>query len=307
MPAALAHYLFALQNKENIKDVDAFFLGTQGPDPFFFYGMVPWRKKNEPKKIQGYGEELHHSDFSLIYARMIAYAHSQEDEKKAMLLDYLKGAWAHYCLDRVCHPYIFYRSGFDENGQLQGHFGYAHKVFEALMDATLKKEHDLPSPSLAMRIPKKKGIEISKMWNQGSPDVLREDTFYESVRDYRSVESFLQSKTGLKRALWKTLGKENDLYAFSYPVFLKKKEGLDVLNKQKRDWRDPVSGNVYDLSLKEMFEEAKKLYEEGVKVILTPKSLENASTSLAFLESGIDHDGCPFSEKKIYLDKSSPF
>lgn len=307
MPAALTHYLFALQNKENIKDVDAFFLGTQGPDPFFFYGMVPWRKKIEPKKIQGYGEELHHSDFSLIYARMIAYAHSQEDEKKAMLLDYLKGAWAHYCLDRVCHPYIFYRSGFDENGLLKGHFGYAHKVFEALMDATLKKEHDLPSPSFAMRIPKKKGIEISKMWNQGSPDVLSEDTFYESVRDYRSVESFLQSKTGLKRALWKMLGKESALYAFSYPVFLKKKEGLDVLNKQKRDWRDPVNGNVYDLSLTEMFEEAKKLYQEGVKVILTPKSLENASTSLAFLENGIDHDGCPFSKKKIYLHKSSPF
>ena len=307
MPAALTHYLFALQNKENIKDVDAFLLGTQGPDPFFFFGMVPWRKKAEPAKIQGYAEELHHSDFSLIYARMIAYANSQKGELQDTLLDYLKGAWAHYCLDRVCHPYVFYRSGFDENGQLKGHYGYAHKVFEALLDATLKKKHKLPSPSRAMKIPQKKGMEISKMWQTGSPDFLNEDTFYESLRDYRSVESFLQSKTGCKRILWKMLGKENVLYAFSYPVFLKGKEGLDALNAQKKEWRNPVTGIPSNLSVDEMFYEAKKLYLKGVKVILEAKNIENTSTSLSNLERGIDHDGCLYGKKKVYLDESSPF
>lgn len=307
MPAALTHHLFALQNKENIKDVDAFLIGTQGPDPFFFFGMVPWRKKADPKKIQGYAEELHHGDFSLIYAKMISYAHSQEGELQDTLLDYLKGAWAHYCLDRVCHPYVFYRSGFDENGGLKGHYGYAHKVFEALLDATLKKKYKLPSPSRAMKISKKKGMEISKMWKQGSPEILGKATFYESLRDYRTIESFLQSKTGCKRILWKLLGKENALYAFSYPVFLKGKESLDVLNRGKKEWRNPVSGVSSNLSVDEMFYEAKKLYIKGAEVILKAKNIENASTSLFNLERGIDHDGGLCGQKKVYLDELAPF
>ncbi len=307
MPAALTHYLFALQNEENISDADAFLLGTQGPDPFFFFGMVPWRKKANPRKIQDYAEQLHHSDFSLIYARMISYARSQSGELQDTLLDYLKGAWAHYCLDRVCHPYVFYRSGFDENGELKGHYGYAHKVFEALLDATLKKKHKLPSPSRAMEISKKKGMEISKMWKQGSPEILDEDTFYESLRDYRTIESFLQSKTGCKRILWKLLGKENALYAFSYPVFLKGKESLDVLNREKKEWRHPVSGASSNLSVDEMFYEAKKLYIKGVKVILEAKTIENTSTSLFNLERGIDHDGTPYGQKKVYQDQSALF
>ncbi len=307
MPAALAHYLFALQNQENIRDVDAFLLGTQGPDPFFFYGMVPWRKKTEPKKIQSYGEDVHHGDFSEIYARMIRYAHSQEGEAKDTLLDYLKGAWAHYCLDRACHPYIFYRSGFDGEGLLNGHYGYAHKVFEVLLDATLKKKYKLPSPSRALKISRKQGMEISKMWKQGSPNTLNEKTFYESLEDYRTIESFLQSKTGYKRMLWKRLGKENVLYAFSYPVHLKKKEALDVLNLQKKEWKNPVTGISSNLSVNEMFRKAEKLFQKGLKVILDPKTIENVSTVLSGLENGIDHDGCPFGKKKAYLDETSPF
>lgn len=307
MPAALAHYLFALRNRENIMDVDAFLLGTQGPDPFFFYGMVPWRKKAEMKKIQEYGEELHHSDFSDIYGRMIGYAHSQVGEGKDILLDYMKGLWAHYCLDRVCHPYIFYRSGFDEDGLLKGHYGYAHKAFEALLDATLKREHGLPGPSRALKISKKKGREISKMWKQGSPDFLGEDTYYESLRDYRTIESFLQSKTGYKRILWKRLGKENVLYAFSYPVLLKKKAALDVLNLRKQGWKNPVTGISSNLSVDEMFVEAGALYQRGSEVVADPKNIENASRLLFELERGIDHDGCPYGKKKVHLDEMSPF
>ena len=145
------------------------------------------------------------------------------------------------------------------------------------------------------------------MWQQGSPETLSEDTFYESLRDYRSVESFLQSATGWKRILWKMLGKENVLYAFSYPVRLKEKEGLDILNEKKKEWRNPVTGASFNLSLDEMFLEAKKLYKKGMMVILEAQTTENASTSLSNLEKGIDHDGCLYAKKKIYRDQSGAF
>lgn len=307
MPAALTHYLFAKGNLEGIGDGEAFLLGSQGPDPFFFYGMVPWRKKESPEKIRGYAERLHHEDFSSIYARMVAYAYLQEGEKRITLLSYLKGLWAHYCLDRVCHPYVFYRSGFDENGALTGHFGYAHKVFEALLDATLAKKKKLPSAARAMRIEKRKAHEISLMWAEGSPDVLKGDVFFESWRDYRTIESFLQSKTGFKRILWKRLGKENVLYAFSYPRRLKAKEPLDVLNLKKAIWKNPSTGLSFSFSLPEMFAEASKLYRKGEKAIENHKNIENTSTSLLNLEKGVDHDGCPWGQKKIYFESNSPF
>ena len=307
MPAALTHYLFALENTESVHDVDAFLLGTQGPDPFFFCGMVPWRKKENPQAIREYGESVHHSDFSSIYARMIDYAHGKEGAEKETLLSYMKGVWAHYSLDRCCHPYIFYRSGFDEKGELTGHYGYAHKVFEALLDATLSKKHGLPSASRAMKIDKEKAMAISAMWQAGSPEVLKEDTFYESWRDYRTIESFLQSAMGYKRILWKMLGKENVLYAFSYPVFLKKKEPLDVLNLKKNAWKNPVTGVSYSLSIPEMFSEAKKLFHKGEALIEGHQSVENTSTSLLNLERGIDHDGCPWGQKKAHRDQNSPF
>ncbi len=307
MPAALTHYLFAKQNEENIPDEGAFLLGAQGPDPFFFYGLVPWRKKADPLKIRGYGENLHHGDFSAIYARMADFAHQKDGVEKDVLISYLKGLWAHYSLDRVCHPYIFYRSGFDENGELKGHYGYAHKVFEALLDAALKKKHRLPLPSAAMKLSKNKAKAISAMWKAGSPELLEKDTFYEAWRDYCSVESFLQSRTGWKRIIWKALGKENVLYAFSYPVFLKNKETLDVLNLKKAIWKNPVTGLSHSSSIPEMFEEAKKLYRKGVKAIDESKSVDGVSALLLSLEKGIDHDGCLWGKKKTYLDLTSPF
>ena len=307
MPAALTHYLFALENLSCAEDGEAFLLGTQGPDPFFFYGMVPWRKKEAPKKIRDYGEWIHHHDFSPIYAEMARYAHSQSGEKKATLLSYLLGLWLHYCLDRACHPYVFYRSGFDEEGQLKGHYGYAHKVFEALLDATLASQHKLPSAKKAMDCAENKVRDISAMWEGGSPETLSASTFCDSWRDYRTVEGFLQSKTGWKRAFWKILGKENVLYAFSYPTSLEKKARLDVLNLGRAEWKNPVTGVPSNDSIPLLFAQAKELFLKGREALLRFGSEGEAEASLLALQSSLDHDGCLWGEKKKFKDEKSPF
>lgn len=306
MPAALTHYLFGKRNLDPAMDEQAFLLGCQGPDPFFFMGMVPWIKTKDPKAIRDYGEYLHHHDFSSIYAKMLSFALRKEDEERAMLISYLKGLWGHYCLDRCCHPYVFFRSGFDENGALNGHSGYAHKVFEALMDATLASAFHLPSAKKALKISKAKREGISLMWAFASP-LLAPDSFSLSLSSYAAVEGFLQSKTGLKRILWKALGKENVLYAFSYPHFLKKKKKFDVLNKKKAIWLNPVSGERSDLSVEEMFDEAGSLYRLGEGLLQARLSEEEIASALSELEDSIDHDGCLFSGKKAFKDTKSPF
>ena len=47
MPAINTHYLFAKEHVEKENPYpNAFILASQGPDPFFFFGQLPWKRKN---------------------------------------------------------------------------------------------------------------------------------------------------------------------------------------------------------------------------------------------------------------------
>ena len=62
MPAAICHYLHGervwkvLQKRKPLLSSDAFFLGVQGPDVFYFHRALPWHKKKKP--VCAHGEIL---------------------------------------------------------------------------------------------------------------------------------------------------------------------------------------------------------------------------------------------------------
>lgn len=306
MPAALTHFCFALEVEPHL--TDAFRLGNQGPDPFFFYGMIPWKKRAEAKEIQDLAETLHKTDFSLCYAKMWVKASEEENaDKRKLLQDYVRGLLAHYCLDRTCHPYVFYRSGFDEEGKLAGHYSFAHKVFEALLDLSVAKKYGVGrNPAKAMRIKDEDAKSISLLWASGL-EILKEDTFYFAYKDYLTIESFLQSRTGWKRPLWKLLGKEGSMYGFTYPSSIKKYGGRDVENEKHGLWEDPVSGAASNKSVKDLFDVSTKLFKVGEDLLLGSSDIGALSSSLSAWEEGIDHDGSPLSTKKTHRDEASPF
>lgn len=307
MPAALAHYLFA-KDTENPLD-GAFRLGTQGPDPFFFYGMVPWRKRKLTKEIQALGEEIHHSDFASAYAAMIAYAKNEApEEDRSSLLSYLKGILAHYALDRSCHPYIFYRSGFDQEGRLTGHYGFAHKEFEALLDLTLSEKFSFSrSPVKAMKIEEDLAKKISLLWAKSAYPGVGEDTFYASYKDYLTIENFLQSRSGWKRPIWKMLNKEGAMYGFTYPHSAKKEESKDVLNLSKKPWMDPCTGDSSCESFLDLMKKAREYYLKGLAILESNSSLTEMESSLSSWQGGIDHDGGFFGVRKTHFDLDNPF
>ncbi len=118
MPAAIAHRAFALRLKG--KDCPlGVLLGTEGPDPFMAYGMNPFRKKKDKDAVNPLGSLMHNTRLALVYAPMLSYAASfPEGKTRALLLDYMEGLLYHFILDRRVHPYVFYRTGFDE---IRGH------------------------------------------------------------------------------------------------------------------------------------------------------------------------------------------
>lgn len=306
MPAALAHYCFALSVEPELSD--AFQLGTQGPDPFFFYGMIPWKKRDDAKEVQNLGESLHKKDFSKLYAKMWVEANREADpHKKETLRNYVRGLLAHYCLDRTCHPYIFYRSGFDGNGQLTGHYSFAHKVFEALLDLKIASDYGIGrNPAKAMRIADEDAKSISKLWDS-SLDGLGQDVFYQAYCDYLAIENFLQSRSGWKRPLWKLFGKEGAMYGFTYPRWIKKHEGRDIENLKNSVWKDPVTGKESTQSVRDLFLVSKALFSKADELLEVEVEEGVLSSSFLAFQEGIDHDGSPFLAKKTYRDEASPF
>ena len=59
MPSSLVHYIFAKSSKSEANS--AYCLGSQGPDPFFYYGYTSIKAKNT-KTIRQFGTFLHKID-----------------------------------------------------------------------------------------------------------------------------------------------------------------------------------------------------------------------------------------------------
>jgi hypothetical protein len=52
MPAIITHYTFAKEANGGAPHpfLEALYLGAQGPDPFFFYGQYPFKKRPIPPR-----------------------------------------------------------------------------------------------------------------------------------------------------------------------------------------------------------------------------------------------------------------
>ena len=122
MPSILTHYIFN-QSLNSSTSLEAN-IGSQGPDPLFFYfcGL-----KNYPntKLICEYGNVLHKMNPTSTLIYFYNYALKQNSDDKNILLNYLKGFISHYSLDSTAHPYIFYKSGFsltDDKKEVKKYF-----------------------------------------------------------------------------------------------------------------------------------------------------------------------------------------
>ncbi|MDE5897136.1 MAG: zinc dependent phospholipase C family protein [Clostridia bacterium] len=109
MPSCITHQLISEESKKNLPEQaklsaelypDYYFLGTQGPDVFFFY-------KPFSKKEFNLGRFLHRSrvyDVFSFFAREVSAAAGEEHGRIAA---YVAGYVCHYCTDTVFHPFVY--------------------------------------------------------------------------------------------------------------------------------------------------------------------------------------------------------
>lgn len=118
MPGYDTHYIFGTASYKKAdagvvkkiitSDKELYVLGLFGPDIFFY--SFPELIKSGPNT----GSLIHTSNINLFFRNMFDFAMSQSSyEYRFKSLSYFCGFLAHYSLDRFCHPYIYYRSGYN--------------------------------------------------------------------------------------------------------------------------------------------------------------------------------------------------
>lgn len=278
MPSSLTHYVF---NKElydnNIRylkgNEDIYLLGAQGPDPFFFRGIIPSFNNKNAKEIRGYGTRLHKIEPSKVFYNFFKY--SNENENKDVLYAYILGAGLHYILDRKVHPYVFYKTGFSDNKKLKKKYFASHTLFETHMDVLLlngKYSSYKVKPSECIKCKEDKVEEVSKMYEYIARNIVKEefiddDAFEDSYKDMVKIENLLYSKRGIKKWFASVLFKNTPLNTMMHPISVKDDEKKDYLNIKMSEWKNPASEVSYNKSIYDLFEEAKEESNQWIKLV----------------------------------------
>lgn len=260
---------------------EAFYLGAQGPDIFYYYHVFPWYSQEKKQSIQQIGDWIHAGPSASFFEHLFLQARCQNS---TMIFDYVKGMLCHYALDHIAHPYIFYET---ENPSVCDD-GYAHRQFETAIDSLLwqneRKYGRIIRPYQVFCVSDELVRQLSKLYH----GILQK--CYYVYLDSSVVGVSIRNAYDLQRLLYDPNGRKTKslmkietymhapLQALSVAIDGSARSVTeDVLNKKHRKWRHPVTGKVSTQSFKELFEQS---IEQARIYIATFQSYLNDDVSL---------------------------
>ena len=108
MPSAITHQLIAEEAGKRLPSIlrtaieeapAAFFLGAQGPDPFFF--------ATASKEKINFGKYLHRHRVYELFTIFAGFLKKLPKEQRSAPLAYCLGYVSHYCADVAFHPFVY--------------------------------------------------------------------------------------------------------------------------------------------------------------------------------------------------------
>jgi len=189
---------------------DAFLLGCQGPDPFFFATRTP-----RIISLKQFGTCLHSENVDSSIDHMLKTVAESKEHDRLVLEAYMCGYLCHYALDSYAHPFVvswvqaLCSAGVNRLDERDSQF--VHIQIEADLDAFLLWH--LLGKTVA-------DIRITRYTLQGNKKVLSvidslfaplgqvlygfdmsSEPYSRSIHDMRMTYDFIQSTSGRKRAL----------------------------------------------------------------------------------------------------------
>lgn len=212
------------------KEKAYYYLGCQGPDPFYYHSFWPWIKE---KPVTQLGNDFHTKDCGSILIDMIQFGGNHPEDR--LLKAYIMGFVSHHLLDRNTHPYIIFRSGREDN---------KHQQLETIIDTILvERFHGLKT----WKVPVYKEIYSDKKLHQPIIDMM--DYIVKKYFPQRAEKmpngylnkSYLDTIKAL-RILFDPLGwKHKLLPKWAEPLSHKKVSSeTDYLNLKEAAWSHPA-------------------------------------------------------------------
>ncbi len=301
MPNLLAHRLLIelstadLEIDEHAKSV--LLIATQGPDPLFYYGLMPWRSMHLLAAKKKYGSKIHHTNGEKYFTALFnSYDKIDDQEQKEIFLAFIVGQYLHKVLDKYAHPYVYYQSGFNDVGRLKGVYHYEHANFESEIDSCLAKKYEIINfvghTQDALKLDKKLINAINRPLKNAIKEMFNARVskryFSNSLKNMISMQ-----KLANKKIIRKLTGKKSMFNALYTPTNC----NGDPLNLEKNDWYHPVTKEKHNESFIELLEQAKA--EAEVVLNDYKKGLINKEYILSRL-GDLNYNGLKVGEKLTY-------
>ncbi len=279
MPDVLTHAYCADFSRRNIdestvlrqildQNIDAFYLGAQGPDFFYYFGIWPWKKNYD---IPSFADTIHKNKTGqfLTAAFNLLLSEDLSSKKGQMRIAYWMGFLSHYALDTTAHPFIHYFSGLnkDDASKKNGDDNH-HKYLENIIDTILSRKFNF-MPGLPLNqhscIPKHPEKfrpvyeQVSEVYEAVFEQVVSPDVIENSVRDMHKLLRLIYDPKYRKRGMYakmeKGIMKPQYITTAAFPADAD--YNFDYLNTNHQVWNHPCDSALeYRQSFLDLFDRA---------------------------------------------------
>jgi len=262
MPSSMTHSYFmrdvcekledSIKNKIILEDAKTF---AQGPDIFYFYNMCFGRKSKKYRKMGNY---MHKHNVNLYFSNMIKYIKDNDLVNDKQCLSFLYGSVAHFVLDSVVHPFVFYKTGvFIKDKSETYKYNGLHQEMEYYLDAYMifqneKKEakdfkiykYLLNNNKLSNNTLNLIGKVISDTYDYANMDKIYEKCVRDMKRFYKL---FNYDHYGVKKFIYgigDMITPKKFIRKKKFSFYLTHNSKKHYLNLEKNEWNHP--GDLYE-------------------------------------------------------------
>lgn len=337
MPAAGDHWRFALAALGELYGnvaVNRFArpetLGTQGPDPFYFYGLVPWLPRRRAAESHAFADWYHEASPEDVFVPLAKGAFGLSEDKagshwkgatkaegyeteRSLSFAFLKGLLLHYILDRSVHPWVYWRSGFRAENETDSIQGARHARFESALASleVIKQISECfailgplaPNPREMFRADPAWLHAADALFTASFPTRYVPGMYPKAFRDMQIILSFLWDPGLRKRRILDAVGaRESLLRAMIQPVTENERGTIDFSNIAQAAWRVPATGETKHSSVAELTREALADANSGLILLSAIEFGDIVPEDADFraLLGTVNHEGCPDGKKMEY-------
>lgn len=281
------------------EETDAFLLGNQGPDVFFFSTLSP---KQAP--ALGVGTRMHKTDPAELICALRDAADTLSPEAAPIARAYIQGMLCHYLADSTLHPFVYAQqyeicdAGVDGLSRRDGH--EVHAEIESELDVMMLSHRtdrtiaEMPPSQNLLRGNDFTLASISAMYKRAFSQLygkkVPKDVFVHGVKSYRAIARALYSPKGVKRkllgAIERRLRNHSILQAMSHRNQLIYESAFD--NREHGEWIYPGFGEVRTESYWDLYDQAIERADKLVPIVL---SADRTTLDTEF--RGLDFNGQP--------------